>query len=145
MKVFISHSHHDEFLAQRIAQVLKKAGLDVWDDREIMPGDNWADKIAKALNESNAMVVLLTVDALKSRSIHRDIEFALAEKRYRKRLIPVMIGSPDKFSNENLPWILKHLPTIKLAEDENNDDALKQIATILLKIAPDTAFQKINS
>ena len=138
MKVFISHSEEDETLARRIADVLKKAGLDVWDDREIFPGDNWAEKIARALNESNAMVVLLTADALKSRWVQHDISFALGENRYKKRLIPVIVGSPEKSTGDYYPWILNRLKTIKLDAHENNEEDLQQIARALLDVSADT-------
>jgi signal recognition particle subunit SEC65 len=138
MKVFISHSQEDETLARRIADVLKKAGLDVWDDREIFPGDNWAEKIARALNESNAMVVLLTADALKSRWVQHDISFALGENRYKKRLIPVIVGSPEKSTGDYYPWILNRLKTIKLDAHENNEEDLQQIARALLDVSADT-------
>ena len=135
MKVFISHSHKDESLAKKIAEVLKKSGLDVWDDREIFPGDNWADKISQALNESNAMVVLLTSESFKSRSVRHDIEFALGEKRYNKRLLPVIVGSSKEILNEDVPWILKHLKTVNLNKSENNEKDLKPIAQALLDIS----------
>jgi len=138
MKVFISHSHKDEPLAKRIAEVLRKAGLDVWDEREILPGDNWAEKVATALNESNAMVVLLTAEALKSRWVQHDISFALGENRYRKRLIPVIVGSPEKSTGTYYPWILNRLKTIKLNARENDEEDLKQIATALLEVSTDT-------
>ncbi|MBL7094195.1 toll/interleukin-1 receptor domain-containing protein [candidate division KSB1 bacterium] len=142
MKVFISHSYKNESLAQKIAEILKKAGLDVWDGREILPGDNWADKVSHALNESDAMVVLLTSDSLKSRSVRHEIEFALGEKRFRRRLIPVLVGSPDKFSGEDFPWILNHLKTVKLTESENNEEDLKQITQALFEDSSDTATTK---
>jgi len=138
MKVFISHSQEDEVLARRIADVLKKAGLDVWDDREIFPGDNWAAKVAQALDESNAMVVLLTADALKSRWVQHDISFALGENRYKKRLIPVIVGSPEKATGDYYPWILNRLKTIKLNPHENNEEDLQQIARALLDVSADT-------
>jgi len=137
MKVFISHSQEDEVLARRIADVLKKEGLDVWDDREIFPGDNWAEKVATALNESNAMVVLLTADALKSRWVQHDISFALSEIRYKKRLIPVIVGSPEKSKGDYYPWILNRLKTIKLDAHKNNEEDLKQIARALLEVSAD--------
>jgi hypothetical protein len=140
MKVFISHSQEDDALARRIADVLKKAGLDVWDDREIFPGDNWAAKVAKALDESNAMVVLLTANGIASRSVRQDISYALGEKRFKQRLIPVVVGSAEKKSSENFPWILKYLKTIRLAESNNNDEEdLKQIAHVLLENSQDKA------
>jgi len=93
MKIFISHSHKDDVLARKIADSLKTAGFNVWDDTdEIMPGDNWAAKIAEGLRESEAMVVLLTPAALESTWVRREIEYALGEAGYNKRLIPVGIG-----------------------------------------------------
>ena len=104
MKVFISHAHTDEPLVRKVAAVLEDAGLEVWDDtREIMPGDNWADKVVQALQESDAMVVFLTPDAMRSRWVRRDIEYALGEQSYRKRVIPVFVGDPQEFSREEIP------------------------------------------
>lgn len=60
MKVFISHTQQDDAIARKIADALQKDSLDVWDNRYLMPGDNWAGKVSQALEESNAMVVLVT-------------------------------------------------------------------------------------
>ncbi len=85
MKVFISHAHTDEPLVKKVAAVLEDAGLEVWDDtREIMPGDNWASKVAQALQESEAMVVLLTPDALRSSWVRRDIEYGIQKSSPKK-------------------------------------------------------------
>jgi hypothetical protein len=136
MKVFISYSHTDEALARNVAEYLQAAGLEVWDDqREILPGDNWADKVAQALRDSDAMVVLLTPNALRSRWIHSEIEYALGEKRFRNRLIPVLVGPPEKLSQEDIPWILHHFKTIRLS-DPKNKKALAEIAHALLEVVP---------
>lgn len=139
MKVFISYSYKDESLARRIAEVLKKAGMDVWDGREILPGDNWAAKVAQALDESNAMVVLLTADGINSRAVRQDISYALGEERYKKRLVPVVIGSAEKKSGEKFPWILKQMKTIRLAKSDNDEEDLKQIVQVLLEVSQDKA------
>ena len=61
MKVFISHSHADAPWAARVSDALEQTGLEVWNfDRNLLPGDNWAAEVARALEESEAMVVLLT-------------------------------------------------------------------------------------
>jgi len=136
MKVFISHAHTDEPLVRKVAAVLEDAGLEVWDDtREIMPGDNWADKVARALQESDAMVILLTPDALRSRWIRRDIEYALGEQSYRKRVIPVLVGDPQEFPREEVPWILRHLRMMKLAEHAQEEGGMLHIAQALLEVA----------
>ena len=135
MKVFISHAAKDIALARKVATVLTKAGLEVWDDQKIMPGENWAERVAEALRESEAMVVLLTPDALQSNWVRHDIEYALSEKRYRKRLIPVLVSSvSEESAQEQIPWILHRLNMLKLA-DENKEESLEQIAQVLLNAA----------
>ena len=51
---FISHSHADAPLAARVSEALQRNRLDVWDtDLDVLPGDNWAAEVARALEESN--------------------------------------------------------------------------------------------
>lgn len=136
MKVFISYSRKDEALADKVAAILEEAGLDAWyDKREIMPGENWAEKIAKGLKESDAMVVLLTPNALESDSVRLDIDFALSENAYNKRLIPVIVGEQAELPALKIPWIFKHLKTVRLPEHGRNKEQLKQIATALKEVA----------
>lgn len=132
MKVFISHSSKDEALAAKVVSYLEHAGLDVWyDKREIMPGDNWGDKIAQGLRESDAMVVLLTANALDSDSVNWDIDYALSQKPFKRRLITVVVGDSKDFPSHRIPWVLNHLQIIKVAENGNNDEELRQIAEVL--------------
>lgn len=132
MKVFISHSTEDDTLASKVVSYLERAGLDVWyDKREIMPGDNWADKIAQGLRESDAMVVLLTPSALDSDFARRDIDYALSQRPFKRRLIPVLVGDSEDFPKDRIPWIFDHLQTIQLRENGRNEDQLEQIAQVL--------------
>jgi hypothetical protein len=137
MKVFLSHSgsSKDVALADKVLGSLEEAGLEVWyDRRELHPG-NWADQIGQALSESDAMVVLLTPSALESEVIRRDIDYALGEKRFKRRLIPVLVGNSEDFPRHRIPWILNHLQMIKLPDDDKNEEQLKQIAQVLKAVA----------
>jgi len=135
MKVFISYSSKDDDLAGRIASYLERAGLDVWyDKREIMPGDNWADKIAQGLRESDAMVVLLSEGALNSEFIRRDIDFALSQKPFRRRVVPVFVGDLRN-QKEDIPWIFDRLQSISLKENGKNEDELRKLAQVLKNAA----------
>ena len=136
MKVFISHSHANERLAEKIAKALERAGLDVWyADREILPGDNWAKKIAEGLEESEAMVVLLTPEAIRSQVMRNEIHYALGNKSFDKRLIPVLVGSPDEFPEDSIPWILRRLNMINLPEHDQEEEGIRQITQALKEVA----------
>ena len=133
MKVFISHADADHAFVKKIAAGLEEAGFEAWDaSREILPGDNWADKTARALQESEAMVVLLSPDALRSSWVRREIDYALSEQRYSNRLIPVL---PKELNEEEVPWILRRLRMVQLGEDVKEEEGIHQIAQALLEAA----------
>ena len=134
MKVFISHAYTDEPLVKKIAAILEEAGLEVWDaTRDVLPGANWPDEVARALKESKAMVVLLTADALRSSWVRREIEYALGEQNYRERLIPVLVSDPGELKKEDIPWILRRLHMIDMGEYAKEEDGISQIAQALLE------------
>lgn len=129
MKVFLSHSHTDAPLATRVSEALQKKGLDVWDpDVDLLPGDNWAAKVARALEESQAMVVLLTPNAVHSSYVRREMVYALGEKRFSNRLIPVFVGDRARLSTQDIPWIVRRLPSVELNDPGNEDTQIDRIA-----------------
>jgi hypothetical protein len=131
MKVFISHSQETDALAKTLGEELKRAGMDVWSDEEILPGDNWAEKVGQALESSQAMVALLTPAALSSPRVLQDIEFALGRKTFNKRLIPVFVGSAEESTPQGFPWILKHLNMIQLPADGKQKEGINRITEAL--------------
>jgi hypothetical protein len=132
MKVFISYSSKDEALASKLVASLEAAGLDAWyTKREVLPGDNWAEKIANGLKESNAMVVLVTPDSLESDAVQSSISYALGDKSFSKRLIPVIVGESKDFPADKMPWIFKRLHTVNLSKDGQHEEQFKEIAQAL--------------
>jgi hypothetical protein len=128
MKVFISHSHADDSLAYQVVETLNKAGFDVWDERQIMPGENLAARMGDALEQSEAMVVLLTPAGLQSKEVQSEIGYALGNKNYSGRVISV-------------PWILRRFPMISLSESPvQNKEGLGRIVRALTDFSPTPAF-----
>lgn len=129
MQVFISYAECDESVAKKIAAGLEKEGLKVWLDSRILPGQNWAELVSKALKESSAMVVLLTPASIRSSFVQREIDYALGDQTFRHRLIPVIVS--EELPEKDIPWILQSLKTINLPKRGNFDKEIKKIADAL--------------
>ena len=105
MKVFISHAQADKEAADELAADLRADGIQVvHPDEEVFPGENWALKIGRALEESKAMVVLLSPKSVASPWVQKEIDHAITSRRFNGRLIPVMLHRTARY-----PWILKKL------------------------------------
>ena|SRR2546423_643839 len=136
MKVYVSHTEKDAPLARKVVSALRESGFDVWaSTEEFLLGENWAEKTAQALKESDAMVVLLTPDALASRWVEAEIFYALGQAAYAHRVIPVFVGDREQIPEEEIPWILKHLKGINLPEPDKDDEGFAQIALALKQVA----------
>ena len=136
MKVFISYAQSDERLAEKIAESLKQAGITIRDyRREILPGELWSEKASQALRDSDAMVVLLTPEAARSKQVRSEINYALSQDAFKNRLIPVVVGSPDRIPTKEVPWILWELQVVNLPERGNQKEGIRQIARTLLEVA----------
>lgn len=136
MKVFLSYAHDDAALAGRVCKALAESGLEVTDPgRDHLPGENWAGEVARALEESDAMVVLLTPAAVGSLDVKRNIEYALGSKNYSNRLIPVVVGDPKGFPVAGVPWIVRRMPWFELEDDEVGPQKVQPIAEAILSHA----------
>ena len=136
MQVFISHSHSDSPLAARVSEALRKAGLQVWDPQvNLLPGDNWPAQVGRALEESDAMVVLLTPNSISSPHVKAEMTYALGSKSYRNRLIPVAVGGREQLPRGEIPWIVETLNWVDLPNPESADPEVEPIAEALLNQA----------
>ncbi len=135
MNVYLSYSSEDNALAKKVAEFLQLAGVTIWNHDDIMPGENWAKKIGEALEESEAMVVLITPNSLRSSWVQREIEYALSEKNFNQRLIPVLVGSEEDLPLNKLSWILRHLQVIKLPVHGAQDQVIDKITEAFQAVA----------
>jgi hypothetical protein len=108
-RVFLSYARSDRDLVKKIGHELSEAGLEVWDpDHDILPGSDWTGELKAALDSASALVVFISPEAMASRSVSHEIEYALGAKHLRGRLIPVTIR-PTK----DAPWILDSLQSVQ--------------------------------
>jgi len=127
MKVFLSHAQKDEDLAHNLAKRLSHGGFDVWSaEDQIAPGENWAKKIGKALEDSELMVILLTPGAIESSSLRRDVEFAIGDKKFADRVFSVYVG-PTLEAGKDVPWILMRLPHMQVKSPRSMEAVAKEI------------------
>lgn len=132
MKVFITHSHGNRPLVRQVVKILKQAGLDVWDDEyDTYPSDNWAKETGEALEQSDAMVVLITPDALDSVIVHRDVGFALTNIQFAYRVIPVLVGVDLNVAKENFGWIMHYLNPVVVPVWDGQEKGIDQITHAL--------------
>jgi hypothetical protein len=131
MKVFLSHAFSDSRWAKRIANFLRKEGFEVWDNTQVLPGENWAEQAGEALKTSDAMVVLITPESVHSPQITYELGYALGKKDYKGRLVPVVMDTPEKQVKKNdVPWVLNGFDQVHLSE-KNKDKSLREISQAL--------------
>lgn len=136
MQVFISCSSSDSPLAARVSKALRKTGLTVWDPAaNLFPGENWPAEVGRALEESDAMVVLLTPNSIRSPHVKAEMAFALGSKSYSHRLIPVVVGRREQLPESEIPWMVRKLRWVVLPNPESGDPEVKPIADALLSQA----------
>jgi len=133
MKIFLSYSQRDAALAQKIAYGLRGEGLQIWlPEEELLPGDNWAERISRALDECDSMVVLLTPNVTQSSNVQWEMGYALGNKAYSKRVIPIVVGSE---AESMLPWILERFQVVRIKNASDAGKAVQEITGQLLAAA----------
>jgi hypothetical protein len=131
MKIYISHATEDREAAERLARELGEAGHEAGlPESDVLPGDNWAEAVGRALADSEAMVVLLTPEALRSRWVRSEITYALGNERFEGRLFPVAISSAERLPEEEVPWILRSFRWLSIDPGHEGETA-RQISHAL--------------
>jgi hypothetical protein len=98
VNVFLSYSRADKSAAGAIADLLRRRGIGCWvDERGIRPGQRYDREIEQAIRHCDAVVWLVSPEALKSDYVKYEVVTALHR---RKPVLPVRLEAID----------LAHLP-----------------------------------
>ena len=105
-KIFTSYAHADELYLLEFRQHLKSLEdeglIESFNDKAILGGQNWDDKIKQELEKADIILFLLSKDFVWSNYIH-DVEIKKALDRYYTQgnilLIPIYI-KPYRYSSQ---------------------------------------------
>ena len=107
-RVFLSHSHYDKELAKGLKNYLSSLGIDLyidWMDSSMPPDTNMetANNIKRKIGRSDHVIVLCTINAMKSRWVPWEIGVADIKKTPTGVSILPVVDSYGKFEgNEYL-------------------------------------------
>lgn len=100
-KVFVSYSHKNTpwlgRLRAHLSGLRRSNEIEAWDDREILPGEEWDKSIKDKLNDADVFILLLSADFIASNYIW-DVELKTAIEGYKskgKQVIPILIEPLD--------------------------------------------------
>ncbi|MCY4526763.1 MAG: toll/interleukin-1 receptor domain-containing protein, partial [Anaerolineaceae bacterium] len=86
--LFLSYSHKDGAMAQRLAQGLQARGFALWYDRELRPGERWLQRLTRAARDCAALLLLMSPAAEQSPWVEMELCIAL---RYRRPVLPLAL------------------------------------------------------
>jgi hypothetical protein len=98
VSVFISHSSKDDGIVKELQQALELRGIVVWvDSEELSGGDPLSPKIHEAIENADHFLVLVSMDALNSAWVQREVAHARTIHMPGYKIIPLIrpgIGIP---------------------------------------------------
>jgi class 3 adenylate cyclase/tetratricopeptide (TPR) repeat protein len=101
--IFISHAEKDAALAQELAKGLETAGYSTWYlERDVLPGTSYLSQIAEAIEQSQAVVLLVSSNALDSDQVSKEVVGAFER---RKPFFPVLVDmTPPQWKERQPEW-----------------------------------------
>ena len=138
--IFVSYRSLELEQALQIAEGLARNGFAVWMDRldGILPGDNWRDKLQEAVNNSFAMVSIVSRNYLESEWCKR--EYQLADSLN----IPIFPACIGKVETSKMPI---EIDSIQYVDFMGGDDSFEERLAELVNgirnktsVAPDDAI-----
>ncbi len=124
VKVFISHSSVDTWVARQLATHIKGCGADTFlDAADIEHGDDFEDRILEAEATCSELLVLLTPWAIGRTYVWLEIGFF---KHSRKRIVGVLHGlSVEEITKD--PHVAVLLKKLDLVDLNNVDSYFEQL------------------
>lgn len=114
-EVFLSHAHADSRFLNRLVAVLRSRGIPYWYSKTHLIGaQQWHDEIGRALDRCDWFLIVLSPKATKSEWVKRELVYALNERRYRGKIVPVLLKSCNY---NRLSWTLNEYQIVDFRND----------------------------
>jgi len=101
VKVFVSYSRKDkeykEELLEFLAPMRRNDIIQLWNDKDIVPGEQWEDELLERLTTADIVIFLVSPSLLNSDYILR-VEIKGAMERHKKGelvIIPILVRNSD--------------------------------------------------
>jgi hypothetical protein len=103
-EIFLSHASANRPFAARLAAALDYARLRVWySSTSIVGARQWHDEIGEALQRCDWFLLVLSPASVRSPWVKRELLFALNDRRFENRIVPVKYRECDW---KRLSWTL---------------------------------------
>jgi hypothetical protein len=114
-EVFLSHAHRDRKFVNRLVSALRGHGIQYWYSRSHLVGaQQWHDEIGRALARCDWFVVILSPSATKSEWVKRELVYALNDRRFKGRIVPVL---RSRCKHNRLSWTLGEFQFVDFTRD----------------------------
>ncbi|MEA2475782.1 MAG: hypothetical protein QOE06_3697 [Thermoleophilaceae bacterium] len=128
--VFVSYNSRDRAAVQRIAERLKKSGLEPWLDRwSLTPGGEWQRELGAGLDASASCAVFVgahDLGAWESQEVAVAIDRAATQRSFR--VFPVLLpGVEDPFDPNVLPHFLRARTWVDFRRGHDDGRALQDL------------------
>jgi len=133
MAIFISYTHADKDFVDKLAAHLVKHKARVWIDRwELNVGDSIIDRIQSAIQESDALIVVISKASMESQWCKKELSAGFLRELEEKRVVVM----PLLLEDCEMPIFLRGK---KYADFRVNfDEGLSQTLAALAKVTSDT-------
>ena len=134
-RVFISYASPDTVLAQKVCSSLEKAGILCWiAPRDVVPGTLYAGGIVRAIDESTVLVLVLSMDAVASAHVGKELERATSK---RHPILALRIDTAPLTAD--FEYFLNASQWIEMGAREPDAAIAKLVEAVAKHLAPGTA------
>ena len=135
--VFLSYASEDAEAAQRIADALRAAGVEVWFDRsELRGGDAWDQKIRRELRDCALFVPVISAHTAARHEGYFRLEWDLADQRThmiardRAFILPVCVDTTPETSTDT-PESFQRVQWTRLPAGETSRAFVERVQRLL--------------